>query len=327
MKTEINVEDFWAAINKGAQNLAAHWASYIVLFSFFLYVLGYLALRFHLTVLGVGTDLSVIDERYLFTGNRFLIYLISFIPSLLLLILLLFSLLLLFLVMPVYLLCRILPVAIRIKVAHFFQRQWQNFKSWWLVSNRLAWLGILFSLLIIQLVMRQCFSLSNLLLAEDLPYEPVWLRDLLLAEIDTPMALYFIGLLGGIMVSAAIFFYTVRNRSDQTMNTGLIKPLLGFLLGVQLLLLPVNYGILVLDKSMPRVTGLDALGILEPTDQAWLIWEGNEGKTFLLRKQQGNSYQKSLITLPRNEVKRMEITGYDSIFNFLFGSTQPKEDG
>ncbi len=324
MTIEISrVEDFWAAINKGAQNLASHWASYTVLFSFFLYVLGYLALRFHLTALGVGTDLSVIDERYLFTGNKFLIYLISAIPSLLLLILLL----LLLLVTPIYLPYRLLPSSIRVKVANFFQRQWQNFQSWWLVSNRLVWLGIFFTLLMIQLAMRQSMLLSNLLLAEDIPAEPLWLRDLLLAQTDGPMALYFIGLLGGTLVSASIFFYILRNRPEQTISTGLIKSLLGFLLGVQLLLMPVNYGILVLDKAMPRVTGLDTLGVLKPSDQAWLVWEGNEGKTFLLRKQQGDGYKKSLITLPKKDVQRLEITGYDHIFKFLFSNIPPKEEG
>lgn len=208
------MEDFWGAINKGAQNLSSHWASYTVLVSFFLYVLGYLALRFHLTALGVGTDLSVIDERYLFTGNKFLIYLISSIPSLLLLIILL----LLLLIVPVYLPYRLLPAVIRVKSAHFFHRQWQNFQSWWLVSNRLAWLGIFFTLLMIQLVMRQSILLSNLLLAEDLPAEPLWLRHLLLAETDGPMALYFIGLLGGTLVSASIFFYIAKNRPDQTIS-------------------------------------------------------------------------------------------------------------
>lgn len=318
------MEDFLGAINKGVQNLASHWASYTVLFSFLLYVLGYLALRFHLAALGVGTDLSVIDERYLFTGNKFLIYLAAVIPSLLLLILLLFIVL----VTPFYLLYRLLPPTLRVKVGNFFYRQWQNFQSWWLVSNRLAWVGIFFALLMIQLVMKQSMLLSNmnLLLAEDLPANPVWLRHLLLDETDELMALYFIGLLGGMLIPVSIF-YILKTKPDQAMNTGLIKLLLGFLLGVQLLLLPVNYGILVLDKSMPRVAGLDTLGILKPTDQAWLVWEGNEGKTFLLKKQQGENYRKSLITLPKNEVQRLEITGYDQIFKFLFSNASPKEEG
>lgn len=313
------MENFWVAITKGAQNLGSHWASYTVLGSFFLYVLGYLTLRFHLTALGLGTDLSVIDERYLFAGARFLIYLISSVPSLLLLILLL----ILLLAVPIYLPYRLLPSSMRMKVGKFFHNQWQRIRSWWLLSNRLAWLGIIFALLMIQLVMRQCFLLSNLLLAEDLPDEPLWLRQLLLAQTDGPMALYFSALLGGTLVSISIF-YALKNRSDQTISSGFTCSLLGFLLCVQLLLIPVNYGILVLDKSMPRVTGLDALETLKPSEQAWLVWEGNEGKTFLLRKQQGNGYKKSLITLPKTDVPRIEISGYDGIFIFLFSKNPIK---
>ena len=314
--------DFWSALATRAQNLGSHWASYTVLGSFFLYTLGYLTLRFHLTVLGIGTDLSVIDERYLFAGTRFLIYSVSSVPSLLLLILLLGLLL----VLPIYLPYRILPLSVRGKVGGFFYRQWQCILSWWLASNRLAWLGIIFALLMIQLVMRQCFVLGNLLLAEDLPAEPWWLRHLLLAQTDGPMALYFSGLLAGILISSSIF-YALRNRPNQTIGAGTSKSLLGFLLCVQLLLLPVNYGILVLDKSIPRVIGLETLGVLKPNEQAWLIWEGSEGKTFLLRKKQGEIYKRNLVTLPKKDVQRLEISGYDRIFRFLFSETPTKPTG
>lgn len=312
------MEDFWAVLTKRAQNLGSHWASYTVLGSFVLYVLGYLTLRFHLTALGVGTDLTVLDERYLFTGTRFLIYLVTSVPSLVLLILLP--------VAPIYLLYRILPSSIRKKVGGFFCRQWQSVRTWWLLSNRLVLLGIVFALLMIQLVMRQCFLLNNLLLAKDLPHEPAWLSHLLIAQTDGPMALYFSGTIGGVLVSTGIL-YALRVNSNQTNGTGILKSLLGFLLCVQVLLIPVNYGILVLDKAMPRVTGLDAPGTLKPNQQAWLVWEGNEGKTFLLRQQQAGIYKKSLITLPKKEVQRVEISGYDHIFKFLFGKTSTKPAG
>jgi len=308
------MDSFWEDLAKRAQELGSHWPTYTVLGSFALYVLGYLTLRFHLTALGIGADLSVLDERYLFTGARFLIYLISSVPSLVFLIVLMIA--------PIYLLFRILPSSVRAGLGGFFSVQWTSILSWWLVSNRLAFTGILFSLLIIQLVMRQCFLLSNLLLAEDLPAEPSWFRSLLLAQTDGPMALYFSALLAGAAVSSAIF-YALRKQSNTTSSALLLTSLLGFLLFVQLLLIPVNYGILVVDKSMPRVTGLEAPGTLQANEQAWLVWEGNEGKTFLLRKQRAGKYDKSLITLPREDVKKLEITGYDRIFEVLFGATRP----
>ena len=61
------------ALQTTLKALAGSWASYSALGSFALYVAGYLALRFHLTALGVGTDLAVLDERYVFTGARFVI--------------------------------------------------------------------------------------------------------------------------------------------------------------------------------------------------------------------------------------------------------------
>lgn len=309
------MEYFWGDLVKRIQELGVHWTSYTLLGSFVLYILGYLTLRFHLTALGIGTDLSVLDERYLFAGARFLIYLISSVPSLLFLLVLI--------VAPVYLVFRVLPLFVRAKLGRFFSAQWTKILSWWRVSNRLALTGIFFSLLMIQLLMRQCFLLNNLLLAEDLPTEPSWFRRLLIAQTDGPMALYFSALLAGAAISSGIF-YVLRNQSNTTSNTLSLTSLLGFLLFVQLLFIPVNYGILIVDKSMPQVTGLEAPGTLQVNEQAWLVWEGNEGKTFLLRKQQAGKYTKSLITLPREAVKKLEITGYDPIFEVLFGATAPQ---
>jgi hypothetical protein len=304
---------FWEDLARRAEELNSHWSSYTLLGSFALYVLGYLTLRFHLTALGIGADLSVLDERYLFTGARFLVYLISSVPSLLLLIALIAT--------PIWLLFSILSWIVGARLRSFIYKQWANVLSWWMIPNRLALTGILFALLMIQLVMRQCFQLNNLLLAENLPADPSWLRSLLVAPTDGPMALYFSALLAGVAVSAVIFF-ALKHRADTTGNALLLNSLLGFLLGVQLLLIPVNYGILIVDKAMPQVSGLEKPGNLQPNEQAWLVWEGNEGKTFLLRKQQTGTYIKSLITLPRETIKNLEIIGYDRIFEVLFGTTQ-----
>lgn len=303
----------WTELTKKIENVSSHWTSYTVLGSFILYVLGYLTLRFHLTVLGVGTDLSVLDERYLFIGTRFLLYFILLVPSLLLLVLLV--------VLPFYLPYLILPLTIRRKVAVFFYKQWQRTCAWWLLSHRLVFLGIAFALIMIQLVMRQCIMLSNLLLAEDLAFIPVWLSHLLLVQNEALMLIYFSGLIGGVLVSAGIFI-TLKNGVKDISGTRLLTTLLGFLVCVQLLLIPVNYGMLVIDKSMPRVISLNEKEIVKANEQAWLVWEGKEGKTFLLRKQHEGVYKKSLMTLTKRDVKRVEISGYDRIFEFLFKKTE-----
>src|SRR5262245_64927825 len=75
------------AFRTSVRRIGSDWTKYGVVGSFVLYVFGYLAVRFHLTAIGVGTDLAVLDERYLFAGARFLVYLVSSVPSMLLIIL------------------------------------------------------------------------------------------------------------------------------------------------------------------------------------------------------------------------------------------------
>ena len=59
------------------KSLGGNWASYSVLGSFLLYVLGYLTIRFYLTAFGIAIDLAVLDERYVFAGAKFLVYVVS----------------------------------------------------------------------------------------------------------------------------------------------------------------------------------------------------------------------------------------------------------
>jgi len=56
------------------------WSAYSAVGTFVLYFSGYLALRFHITALGIVTDLSVLDERYLFAGARFFVFFASCLP-------------------------------------------------------------------------------------------------------------------------------------------------------------------------------------------------------------------------------------------------------
>jgi len=71
------VSGFLNQLDERVKTLAGYWTKYSVIASFVLYLVGYLALRFHLTAIGIGTDLAVLDERYLFTGARFFLYLLS----------------------------------------------------------------------------------------------------------------------------------------------------------------------------------------------------------------------------------------------------------
>ncbi|HEY2908118.1 MAG TPA: hypothetical protein VGJ29_19585, partial [Vicinamibacterales bacterium] len=135
--------------------LGSDWTKYSVVGSFVLYVVGYLALRFHLTAIGVGTDLAVLDERYLFTGARFAVYVVAAVPSVLLM---------------------AMPFALGAWALWKVASVRRTVTRWWLAEPAAFGVaGIIFAVLAIQLVMRQCFTIANLLLAPPQPMQPSWL--------------------------------------------------------------------------------------------------------------------------------------------------------
>jgi hypothetical protein len=289
-------------LNEKITTLGGNWTKYTVVVSFVLYVLGYLVLRFHLTSIGVGTDLAVLDERYLFTGARFLVYLVSAVPIVVLLAL---PTALVF-----YVMSRLLSTSFRRKTY-----------AWWSKPLRLALTGIVVSVLLIQLVLRQCFFFSNLLLAPQLPPDPAWLAQLLLD--DRLMPLYFSGMVAGCALPVALL-WALRGTQPPSQVAMCAKALLACLVAVQLLLLPVNYGVLIVDKSLPRVAALGEK-LLAAGEEAWLVWEGKDGVTWLVRSRKENSERRALVTLPRGDVKRTEITGYDRILSVLFAKPQGQQ--
>ena len=291
--------EFWSDLNLKIKSLASGWPSYTALGSFALYVLGYLSLRFHLTALGVSTDLNVIDERYLFTGAKFLVYVVSTIPILLLL-LSPFALL-------AFLMHALLPGRLNVTGALLKK------------PNLLCALGVLISVFLIQFVMRQCFFYSNLLMARELP-GPGWLRSIILQEDDGLRSLYFTGLIAGCALTGTLLWLALRSKADHPAFP-FWKGLLAALLAIEILFLPVNYGTLIMDKTLPRIS--DPGGQPPSDDQTvWLVWEGGEGLTYLVRKMEAGKEHRSLITLPRKDVKRIEINGFDPILRVLFGNGQ-----
>ena len=85
---------------------------------------------------------------------------------------------------------------------------------------------------------------------------------------------------------------------------------------MQLLLLPINYGVLIGDKSLARVAALGDRPLAEG-EEAWLVWEGKDGVTFLVAA--ATATGGALVTLARGDVKKTEIVGFDRILPVLFG--------
>jgi len=123
----------WNELSEKAKELAGPWTVSLTLGSVALYLLSYLSLRFHLTTLGVGTDLSILDERYLFAGAKFLVYQVSSVPNAAVVGLLLL-LLGAFLSLPY----RLLPHTFRTQVRSQVGDWWACFLTWWALPGHQA---------------------------------------------------------------------------------------------------------------------------------------------------------------------------------------------
>jgi hypothetical protein len=268
--------------------LLAQWGIITAIASFGTYVLGYLVLRFQLTALGLGTDLDLLDERYLFAGAKFLVYLVAAIP-----ILVLFA----------------LPLALLGWVA---ARSWPGLRAWaarwWARPAIPLTVGLVLSVAMIQLVMRRCFAFDNLLLRDALP-EPGWFGAMLTAPDDVLTQLYFVLLLAGIVAGIGL---TIALGSWQAAPAALrgLAALVFFFLGIQVLLLPVNYGILLSARDHPRVVPDPEVVPAGSAAAVWLVWEGKTGVTFLVHEP---SAVRKLLTVPREKVTRLEIVAYEPL--------------
>jgi hypothetical protein len=302
------------------QALAGSWAALSALGSFVLYVFGYLAVRFHLTTLGIGTDLAVLDERYLFTGAKFLVYLVSTIP-----ILLLISIIISIPVLLIFGIARLIRNARQKRKeensddAETPPSRWQRIRAFLSDPRFVALLALLLSVAVIQFVMRQCYYFSNLLLATHLPSTNLNLHRLLFDEDGSLRSLYFSGLVAATMLTAALLHYARTKTTEKAVSKALLF-LVAILVAVQFLLLPVNYGVFILEKQIPRVTDLGDQTPLKSGEEAWLVWEGAQGMTYLVLTNTGQASQPSrkLVTVPKKDFKRLEIIEYDEIISRLF---------
>ena len=298
--------DFWKGLSDNVKELGRNWTAYTAVGSFALYLLGYISLRFHLTALGIGTDLAVLDERYLFAGAKFLVYVVSSVPIVILVVLVLAAF--------VYLPYRAFPLKIRARIKGFVIRFLERTIGWKTTTNRLTMTGIIFSVLMIQLVMRKCFFFGNLLLMDQIP-ETGWLAYILLDKNPGITSLYFAGIVGGTALSASPFFM-VNSKDLPTALSRFLRLVLIFLVSVQFLLIPINYGILIADKYMPQVASYGDQHDLVKGQEAWLVWEGKEGVTYLVRDQENN--KRTLITCEKSVIKETKIIRYDQIFKVIF---------
>lgn len=291
------------------------WTAYAALGSFLLYLMGYLSLRFQLSAWGVKADLSVFDERYLFAGASYLVYSVAIIPVLILLALILAAL--------AYAIYRVgqrtMPPAVK-TACHSIRHR---IDVWWSAPNRLALAGLVGSVLFIQLYMTQCFVFTNLLLAKSL--ECPWFSCNVILGDSVVEVFYFSASLVGTLATAAV--YIAVHRQPPKPFSKWFDGALGLLVGIEFLLLPVNHGILIASKQLPRLSALGSPNRIPPGADAWLVWEGTEGVTYLVRTHQGEGKgdNRALVTVRKQAVENVQICCYDSIFQQLFAGRRPCE--
>ena len=282
-------------------NLAGKWTTYSAFGTFLLYLFGYLALRFQLSTYGVATNLDVFDEKYLFAGSRFVVNLVSAVPNVLLIAFVLIGI--------GYLPYRLIPASGR-------ERLKRLGTSLVAQPTYVSLAGTLFALAFIQFVLRRCFVFGNLLLVKELPRNE-WITAILLTG-DANRSLYFSGLVGGTLVSGAFLWMACRKEAATPISKALLG-LLFFLVGVELLLLPVNYGILIASQQLPRVSEIGGDEREQPGQQSWLVWESKEALTYFV--QEGVRGKRAIISVPRKETK-IKVVAYNRIFCVLFGDGQ-----
>lgn len=289
--------EFWGGLTEKVGSLAGKWTAYAAFSSFLLYLVGYLALRSQLSTYGVTGGLDVLDQKYLFAGCRFLVFLAASVPNVLIIVLLLLAI--------SYGPYKLIPTSVKNHVARWIS-------DWCAPATRLPLLGIVIGVGLIQFVLRRCFLFGNLLVSKGLPDD--WLSSVLLTS-DTNVALYFMGLVAGTLISGAILFSAVRRGGEKGGASEFLVGVLAFLVTVEFLLLPVNYGVLITTQQLPRVAEMSGEKLPEGT-RIWLVSDTKDELTYFVRDPND---QRMLLTVPRKESK-IKIVGYDDIFCELFSA-------
>ncbi len=295
----------WDNIAERLGGVLGRWTAFTALGSFIIYLLGYLALRFQLSTYGVATNLDVWDERYLFAGCRFLVYLVASVPN--------FLLIVIAVVAVLYLGSRLLPKNVR-------EHLREQIVAWAARPNFISLLGTVLALSLIQFVMRKCFLFGNVLLAGKLP-ENEWINRILLAD-GGNRSLYFSSLVGGTMLTGVLLLLSIRMEVTTLLSKLLIATLV-FLVAVEFLLLPINYGVLIASGQLPRLGKLPGEEQLAEGDRAWLVWDSKEAIVYLVRTASG---ERALVTIPRKEPK-VKIVAYDPLSEVLAKSAGTLSQG
>jgi uncharacterized membrane protein len=292
--------ELWDELTEKLGSLAGKWTAYAAFGSFLLYLFGYLTLRFQLSTYGVATNLDFFDEKYLFAGCRFLVFLVTSVPNILIIVLLLVAIF--------YVPYKLVPASMR-------DRMKGRTANWCSKPNRLPLLGVIMGVVFIQFLMRRCFAFGNVLLCKELPDE--WISSVLLTS-QGKLSFYFSGLVAVTLLTGAVLFYVLSRATATTDEAKLLVGMLVFLVAVEALLLPVNYGVLISTQQLPRVAQAAGEDNVRSGKSYWLVWDSKDAATYFVRD---SNDERSLLTVPKKDSK-VKIVAYDDIFCILFSGNR-----
>jgi hypothetical protein len=276
------------------------WVSFAAVGAFALHAMGFLSLRFYLAALGVRADLALLDSRYIFEGVNCLVYLLAALCNLLLVGAAA--------ALVLYLVSRLFPQPMR--------ERWNQLRHRPGPPGRLTAVGIVFAVLAIQLVMRHCFYVQDLLF-RGVPTG--WTGALVRAPADGARTAFFMGLLAAVGVTALLRLAAGHGSTHgRWYRCGLW--LLTLLLGMEVALLPINYGVFTAGRPLPRVVHIGDDRAIAGR-QAWLVWEDQSGVTLLVVSSaaKGAPPPRTLVTVPKKEAGRVEIGAAEEILRRLSG--------
>ena len=89
---------------------------------------------------------------------------------------------------------------------------------------------------------------------------------------------------------------------------------MGLLLFVQLLLLPVHFGIVAAAASVPRIAELPG----EPSSsRIWRVFATGETSVFLVERPTKAGVERRLVSLPEERLERLDILGREPLLEIL----------
>lgn len=299
-------------------------ASHMAFVAICVYALGYLVLRYHFTSVGIPRHaLPFLDERFVYVGAHFLLILFM-------------SLLWIIYNHPFHVIMAVVAYVVVEFLLYYYDRirkdRMRNTAlPLWLstpgdiVAVGAAIVGIALATYYNYHYMTDFPALNEFTLKAALPTDikgplrhVVDLKDKSLHPFQ-----FFASLVGPTALISALFL-AVASRLRWKDHVGAMTPaalvggLFAFLAALQLLLLPVNYGMVYYSYSLPRVQAIGPGLHLSPGQDAWLLWHGEEREVVTLLVRDRALKRKYTLTLNTQDVGSVALLQYEPIMKALF---------